>query len=59
MSKRHQHNLFLSLDSLIPDNHPYRQLDDLISFSELSALTIPYTHPKVVKKKALSLVYEP
>lgn len=27
MSKREQHNLFLSLDSLAPNNHPYRHLD--------------------------------
>jgi transposase, IS5 family len=37
MSKRHQYNLFLSLDSLVPDKHPYRYLDQVISFSELSA----------------------
>ncbi|ODS22550.1 hypothetical protein AB835_13625 [Candidatus Endobugula sertula] len=37
MSKRHQHSLFLSLDSLVPDHHPYRHLDQLMSFSELSA----------------------
>ena len=37
MSKRHQHSLFLSLDSLVPDHHPYRHLDQLISFSKLSA----------------------
>ena len=36
MSKRHQHQLFLSLDSLVPDTHSYRQLDKVISFSELS-----------------------
>ncbi len=37
MSKRHQLSLFLSLDSLVPDNHPYRQLDQVLSFTELSA----------------------
>ncbi len=37
MSKRHQHNLFLSLDSLIPEDHPYRHLDQVISFAKLSA----------------------
>ena len=36
MNKRTQHSLFLSLDSLIPDNHSYRHLDRLISFAELS-----------------------
>ena len=36
MNKRTQHSLFLSLDSLIPDNHPYRHLDRIISFAELS-----------------------
>ena len=37
MSKRDQHSLFLTLDSLVPENHPYRHLDELLSFSELSA----------------------
>lgn len=40
MSRRHQSNLFVSLDNLIPDNHPYRHLDRVISFSKLSA---PYS----------------
>jgi IS5 family transposase len=46
MSKRHQYNLFLSLDSLVPDNHPYRHLDQVISFSELS---VPYQRLYSVK----------
>ena len=46
MSKRHQYNLFLSLDSLVPDKHPYRHLDQVISFSELSA---PYQRLYSVK----------
>lgn len=37
MSQRHQHSLFLSLDSLVPADHPYRHLDRLICFSALSA----------------------
>ena len=37
MSKRYQHNLFVSLDSLVPVDHPYRHLDQVISFSALSA----------------------
>ena len=37
MSKRHQQNLFLSLDNLIPEDHPYRHLDQVISFAKLSA----------------------
>lgn len=36
MSKRHQNNLFVSLDSLVPSNHPYRRLDEVISFAQLS-----------------------
>lgn len=36
MSKRDQTSLFLSLDSLVPSNHPYRRLDQVISFSQLS-----------------------
>ena len=46
MSKRHQYNLFLSLDSLVPDKHPYRHLDQVISFSKLSA---PYQRLYSVK----------
>ena len=37
MSKRHQHSLFLSLDSLVPSDHPYRHLDQWICFAKLSA----------------------
>ena len=37
MNKRYQHSLFLSLDSLIPEDHPYRHLDQVISFAKLSA----------------------
>ena len=36
MSKRQQTNLFMSLESLVPDNHPYRKLDDIIAFDILS-----------------------
>lgn len=39
MSNRWQSNLFVVLDNLIPKNHPYRHLDQLISFS---ALSVPY-----------------
>ena len=41
MSKRYQHSILLSLDDLIPKDHPYRHLDQLLSFSKLSA---PYQH---------------
>ena len=37
MSKRDQHSVFLTLDSLVPKDHPYRHLDQLLPFSELSA----------------------
>ena len=37
MNKRQQPNLFLSLDQLVAESHPYRQLDQLISFRTLSA----------------------
>lgn len=36
MSKRHQSQLFLTLDSLIGSEHPYRKLDDLLCFTTLS-----------------------
>ena len=41
MSKRYQHSILLSLDDLIPKDHPYRHLDQLLSFSKLS---VPYQH---------------
>lgn len=41
MNKRLQNSLFITLDSLIPNNHPYRKLDNLVSFAELSK---PYAH---------------
>jgi len=37
MNKRTQHNLFLTLDSLVADTHPYRKLDALLDFHFLSA----------------------
>ena len=37
MNKRQQHSAFLSLDDLVSDHHPYRCLDQVVSFSELSA----------------------
>ena len=37
MSKRHQHSLFLSLDNLVPEGHPYRHLDQVLNFAELCA----------------------
>ena len=30
MNKRDQHSAFLTLDSLVPENHPYRHLDQLL-----------------------------
>lgn len=36
MSKRHQHHLFLNLDSLVPEDHPYRHLDQVLCFTKLS-----------------------
>ncbi len=35
MSNRQQSKMFLTLDSLVPEFHPYRQLDQLISFYDL------------------------
>ena len=37
MSKRDQHSVFIRLDDLVPKDHPYRHLDQILSFSELSA----------------------
>ncbi len=36
MKKREQGNLFLTLDALIPLEHPYRKLDKLLPFDKLS-----------------------
>jgi len=36
MNNRTQTNLFFTLDSLVPNNHPYRKLDKLLSFYEIS-----------------------
>lgn len=36
MSKRDQSQLFLTLNSLVQTNHPYRKLDELLCFDELS-----------------------
>lgn len=36
MNKRHQSHLFLTLDSLIDSEHPYRKLDQLLCFRTLS-----------------------
>jgi len=45
MSKRHQSQLFLTLDSLIDQNHPYRKLDQLLCFNTLSKpLNRIYSH---------------
>lgn len=37
MSKRDQHSVFISLDDLVPTDHPYRHLDQILSFTQLSA----------------------
>ena len=36
MNNRHQSQLFLTLDSLIDAKHPYRKLDQLVCFENLS-----------------------
>lgn len=36
MKKREQSSLFITLDSLVPLDHPYRKLDQLLPFSELN-----------------------
>lgn len=36
MSKREQQSVFISLGGLVPQDHPYRRFDALISFSEMS-----------------------
>jgi len=36
MSKRHQSQLFLTLDSLLGTDHPYRKLDELLCFHTMS-----------------------
>lgn len=46
MKKRHQPNMFVHLDQLVPVDHPYRKLDELINFYQLS---LPYHHLYSVK----------
>lgn len=36
MSKREQSNLFLTLDGLVPESHPYRKLERLLPFDQIS-----------------------
>ena len=53
MNKRHQRSLFLSLDVLVTENHPYRYLDQFVSFAERSAsYQTPYS-AKVRKEKGV------
>jgi len=45
MGHRDQSNFLVSLEDLVPKNHPYRQLDQLISFAHLSnRYTDLYSH---------------
>ena len=46
MNKRQQNTLFIALDDLVLANHPYRKLDALLSFDELSK---PYVNLYSVK----------
>jgi len=36
MKKREQSNLFVTLDALVPQDHPYRKLDKLLPCDKLS-----------------------
>ena len=36
MKKREQGNLFVTLDALVPLDHPYRKLDELLPFDKVS-----------------------
>ena len=36
MSARNQSSLFINLDELVPADHPYRKLDQLLSFKAIS-----------------------
>ena len=38
MKKREQGNLFVTLDTLVSLEHPYRKLDQLLPFNELSVV---------------------
>ena len=51
MQKREQSNLFLTLDALVSLDHPYRNLDRLLPFNELSLTYQGLYSPKGPKEK--------
>ncbi len=51
MKKREQGNLFLTLDALVPLDHPYRKLDQLLPFDKLSLAYRGLYSPKGRKEK--------
>ena len=51
MQKREQSNLFLTLDALVSLDHPYRNLDRLLPFNELSLTYQGLYSPKGRKEK--------
>ena len=51
MQKREQSNLFLTLDGLVSLDHPYRKLDRLLPFNELSLTYQGLYSPKGRKEK--------
>ena len=57
MKKREQGHLLVTLDAVVP-LAPYRKLDQLLPFNELSLAYRGFIHQKVAKKKDLSLACE-
>ena len=54
MTKHKQQSLFITLDELVAENHPYRQLDDLLSFDELANPFLDLCSTKGLKERGVS-----
>ena len=54
MTKRKQNSLFITLDDLVSEDHPYRKLDALLSFDELATPFLDLYSAKGRKEKGVS-----
>ena len=54
MTKRKQNSLFITLDDLVSEDHPYRKLDALLSFDELANPFLDIYSAKGRKEKGVS-----
>ena len=58
MSKRHQNQLFLTLDSLLGTDHPYRKLDELLCFHTMGQPLSTIYGTRGPKGRGVDLVYD-